>query len=140
MANWIAHIRRIGRLVVACIAAAHIGLNANAVYAVGLANRLTHIRAIGTANLRLITGVACAVVRCTAITVDAILLADRFANVRLIGREIARFACAGIRRATKTIFAFKVTVGRAEISVAMRWPITLITDACVRSNAESVNA
>jgi hypothetical protein len=93
--------------------------------------------------LRPVTNIATAHVRCTAITVDAILLAKRFANVRpiVLGRPVARLACAGIGCATKSVYAFLLAARRAESGVGIvGWIITVITGACVRVAAESIDA
>jgi len=92
--------------------------------------------------LRPVTDIAAAHVRCAAITVDAILLAKRFANVRLIvlGQSVARLTYTGIGCATKTVYAFLLAARQAESGIdAIGWIITVVTGACVRIAAESID-
>lgn len=98
------------RSTIAWIAAAHVGLHANAVFAVRVANGFAEV---SIAFSRLITGVAGAFVWRRAMSIDAVSFAMGLAFVRGIGRTIALVASTSFRCAAQTVDATLATRGFA---------------------------
>jgi len=90
-------------------------LYADTVLAIWIANRFAKACTISFG--RLVARIAGAFVWRSAISIDAISLADRFAFIPRIGTTIARIAHAGLRCGTEAVEAFLATCRLTDIGI-----------------------